>query len=87
MIQRYLTAAALGGVVTFGLFFMMQELIAMGDARLDDQKRGKVIDFVRLKKDQNLQTKEKKKPEKEFWYWKISRKPLKGPKRSPMMIC
>ena len=65
MIQRYLIAAALGGVVTFGLFFMMQELIAMGDARLDDQKRGKVIDFVRLKKDQNLQTKEKKKPEKE----------------------
>lgn len=65
MIQRYLVAATLGGIVTFGLFFMMQALIAMGDARLDDAKRGKVIDFVRLKKDQNLQTKEKKKPEKE----------------------
>lgn len=65
MIQRYLVAATLGGIVTFGLFFMMQALIAMGDARLDDNKRGKVIDFVRLKKDQNLQTKEKKKPEKE----------------------
>lgn len=65
MIQRYLVAATLGGIVTFGLFFMMQALIAIGDARLDDAKRSKVIDFVRLKKDQNLQTKEKKKPEKE----------------------
>ena len=65
MFQRYLVAATLGGIVTFGLFFMMQALIAIGDARLDDAKRGKVIDFVRLKKDQNLQTKEKKKPEKE----------------------
>jgi protein TonB len=65
MIQRYLGAAILGGIVTFGLFFMMQALIAIGDNRLVDEKRGKVIDFVRLKKDQNLQTKEKKKPEKE----------------------
>jgi protein TonB len=65
MIQRYLVAAVLGGIVTFGLFFIMQALIAIGDARVDKSDRGKVIDFVRLKKDQDLQTKDKKKPEKE----------------------
>ena len=65
MIPRYIAAALVGGVITFGLFFIMQELIAMADARPDNARKGKVIDFVRLKKDQNLQTKEKKKPEKE----------------------
>ena len=65
MIPRYIVAALAGGVVTFGLFFLMQELIAMGDARPDDAKKGKVIDFVRLKKEQSLKTKDKKKPEKQ----------------------
>ena len=39
MIPRYVITAALGGVVTFGLFFLMQYLIAMADARPRIDKR------------------------------------------------
>jgi len=64
MFPRYLLAAVLGGVVTFGLFFLMQQLIAMADARPDTGNKGKVIEFVRLKKDQDLQTKDREVPDK-----------------------
>ena len=64
MIQRYVFSVALGGLITFGLFFMMQQLIAMADARPKDLGKGKVIEFVRLKKDQELQTKDREIPDK-----------------------
>jgi protein TonB len=64
MFPRYLLSAILGGVVTFGLFFVMQRLIAMADARPDDKNKGKVIEFVRLKKDQEVQTKDREVPDK-----------------------
>jgi len=64
MIQRYIAAALLGGIVTFGLFFLMQQLIAMADARPKDTGKGKVIEFVRLKRDQQLQTKDREIPDK-----------------------
>ena len=64
MFPRYLVSAILGGVVTFGLFFVMQGLIAMGDARLDDRNKGSVIEFVRLKKEQELATKDREVPDK-----------------------
>jgi protein TonB len=64
MIPRYLIAAFLAGIITFGLFLMMQQLIAMADARLGDLSKGQVIEFVRLKKDQNLQTKDREIPDK-----------------------
>jgi len=64
MIQRYVIAAALGGLVTFGLFFLMQQLIAMADARPKDTGKGKVIEFVRLKKNQELATKDREVPDK-----------------------
>ena len=63
MIPRYIASAVVGGLVTFGLFFVMQQLIAMGDARPDKAGAGKVIDFVRLKKEQQLAEKDREKPE------------------------
>ncbi|MCA9512694.1 MAG: energy transducer TonB [Myxococcota bacterium] len=65
MIPRYLGTAALGALVTFGLFFVMQALIAMGDNRPDEASHGKVIDFVRLKREEQIAEKEREKPELE----------------------
>jgi protein TonB len=64
MIPRFVISALLGGVVTFGLFFVMQRLIAQADARPDDKGKGKVIEFVRLKKEQTLQSKDREVPDK-----------------------
>jgi protein TonB len=64
VIPRYVVAAVLGGVVTFGLFFLMQRLIAMADARPNDKGKTTSIEFVRLKKEQELQTKDREIPDK-----------------------
>ena len=64
MIPRYLITAVLGGIVTFGLFFLMQRLIAMADARPPDGGKKTSIEFVRLKKDQELQLKDRDIPDK-----------------------
>ena len=64
MVPRYLLSAFFAGIVTFGLFFLMQQLIAMGDSRLDTGGKRKTIEFVRLKKEQTLQTKEPERPNK-----------------------
>ena len=61
--MRYLYSIALSALVTFGLFWVMQALITMGDARLDESK-GRVIEFVRLKKDTDISEKKRKKPDK-----------------------
>jgi len=61
--MRYLISIALAAIVTFGLFWVMQALIAMGDARLDESK-GRVIEFVRLKKETEVAEKKRKKPQK-----------------------
>ncbi len=64
MFPRYVITAVLGGVVTFGLFFLMQSLIAMADARPKDRGKSTSIEFVRLKKDSELQTKDREIPDK-----------------------
>ena len=61
--MRYLISIALSALVTFGLFWVMQALIAMGDARIDESK-GRVIEFVRLKKETDISEKKRKKPDK-----------------------
>ncbi len=61
---RHVTAAALSIFVTFGLFYLMHTLIAMGEMTLDEKSRT-LIDFVRLKKDSEAQQKERKLPDKE----------------------
>ena len=65
MIPRYLIAIVLASVVTFGLFFLMQRLIAQADGRPSDRAKNPSIEFVRLKQDQELQTKDRKIPDKD----------------------
>ncbi len=60
MATRYLLGVGLGSVVTFLLFFLMQAVIATDEARLDEGAKGKLLDFVRLEEDQELQTKQRK---------------------------
>ena len=61
---RHLTAGFFAIIVTFGLFYLMQALILGKDTKLGEAS-GTMIDFVRLKKDTELETKKRKMPEKE----------------------
>ena len=49
-----------GAVVTLGLFYLMQYLIQGADSALTDDKIGNLVDFVRVKQDQQLETKQRK---------------------------
>ncbi|MBK89233.1 MAG: protein TonB [Gammaproteobacteria bacterium] len=60
MATRYFASFGLGLVITFVLFFLMQAVIATDEARLDEGAKGKLLDFVRLEEDQELQTKQRK---------------------------
>ncbi|MEE8314007.1 MAG: energy transducer TonB [Myxococcota bacterium] len=64
MIRRYLPSVVLGGIVTFGLFFLMQSLIAYGSAGDQDEVVGTVIDFVMLDEESETQTKRRRAPRK-----------------------
>ncbi len=65
MIRRYLAAAGAAAVVTTGLFLLMQSLISMGGSALSDPLAGQVIEFIRLKKDSELELKKREMPEKQ----------------------
>ena len=60
---RHLIAGFLAILVTFGLFYLMQALILGEDMKLGEAG-GHMIDFVRLKKDTELETKKRKMPDK-----------------------
>jgi protein TonB len=63
MTIRHLTAASVALGVTFALFYIMQALILGQDAKLN-ATTGNIIEFVRLKKESELETKKRKMPEK-----------------------
>ncbi|MFT4940389.1 MAG: protein TonB [Paraglaciecola sp.] len=58
--SRYLIAIILATIVTLGLFFLMQSLIKSGGSALTDAPKGSVLDFVRVKKDESVQKKDRK---------------------------
>lgn len=60
---RHLTAGFFAIIVTFGLFYLMQALILGKDTKLGEAS-GTMIDFVRLKKDSDVETKKRKMPDK-----------------------
>ncbi len=60
---RHLTAAVLAIFVTFGLFYLMQALILGKDMKLDEAS-GTMVDFIRLKKESEVETKKRKMPDK-----------------------
>ncbi len=61
---RRAISAVLALFVTFGLFYLMQALITKAAGKLEDPT-GSMVDFVRLKKDSDLELKKRKLPEKE----------------------
>jgi len=63
--QRYLIAFFLAATITFGLFWLMQFLISMNIDEYDKSKRGRLIEFVRLKRESELELKKRKLPEKQ----------------------
>ena len=58
MAVRLLIGLVLGAFVTLGLFWVMQYLIATADRSLDDAKRGALVDFVRVKKNEVIERKQ-----------------------------
>ena len=62
MLARYGIGVGLGAIVTFVLFLLMQALIKSDKSPFTDAPIGKIVDFVRLEDDQDLEIK-KRKPE------------------------
>ena len=60
---RFPVAFIVAFAVTFGLFWVMQALIGVEGA-LDDEASRRVVDFVRLKRDSETETKKRKLPDK-----------------------
>lgn len=63
MIARYGIAISIGVAVTFGLLFLMQLMIATGRGALTEQNQFRIVDFVRVERQELVETK-KDKPEK-----------------------
>jgi len=57
---RLLIALLLSAAITLGLFYLMQSLIQMGGSALTEPPQGNVLDFVRVKKDEAAQKKDRK---------------------------
>jgi len=58
MIQRFAISISTGVVITFALLWLMQVLIATGRSAIVDQRDFKFVDFVRIKKEELLNTDE-----------------------------
>ena len=67
-IKRIAVAGFLSVFTTFGILWVMQILIATGEGAITSKYEGRFVDFVRIKKDESLDTKNakpKKPPEPE----------------------
>jgi len=60
MIARYAFGVVLSFVTTFALFLLMQALIKSDKSPFDEGIHGKIVDFVRLQDDMDIQTKQRK---------------------------
>ncbi len=56
MLGRYIFSIIVGVIVTFSLLFVMQLLIVSGKAALTDPRERTQLDFVRIKRNENLNT-------------------------------
>ena len=61
--SRYVATAGLAFGVTFALFYLMQVLISTSGT-LDTSGRSRAVDFIRLKKEPELEIKKRKLPNK-----------------------
>ena len=60
MAVRYVFGVGLGLLTTFVLFLLMQALIKSDKNPLEDGVQGKIVDFVRLQDDEQIETKQRK---------------------------
>ena len=60
MVVRYAIGLALGAVITFALFYLMQWLILTDQISINDDDSGRILDFVRDEEEQELQTRDRK---------------------------
>jgi len=60
MIGRYVLGVVLGATATFFLFLLMQALIKSDRSPFDDQVTGRLVDFVRLQEDVDVQVRQRK---------------------------
>ena len=75
---RYLSALLLGVIVTLGLFFLMQALIDSGEQGFHSSSEGQMMEFIRIKDDESLSFKDRRKP--------VKPKPPKEPPPPPKLI-
>ena len=61
--SRYAAAIGIGASVTFGLLFIMQYMIASGQNAIGDEGAFRIVDFVRVERNEVIETK-KEKPDK-----------------------
>ncbi len=64
MLLRYVLGGAVAAGITFAVFFVMQALISSNGGPLEDKGAGKLIDFVRLKRESEMELKKRKMPDK-----------------------
>jgi protein TonB len=64
MTQRYAACAGLAAMVTAGIFVLMQTLIAGRTARLAKVDGGRIVEFVRLKRESATETKKRELPDR-----------------------
>jgi len=76
--SRFLASLLLGVAVTLVLFFIMQALIDSGDQGYRSDSDGQIMEFVRIKDDESLSLKDRRKPKKP--------EPPKEPPPPPKMI-
>lgn len=62
--MRRIVSVALAAVVAFALFWLMHYLILAGGDKRHESQSYNTVDFVRLKRDERLETKTRTKPEK-----------------------
>jgi len=62
--MRYLSAMILGVIISLSLFFLMQALIDSGEQDYRASNEGQIMEFIRIKDDENLSFKDRVKPKK-----------------------
>ena len=58
MIGRYAFAIVTGTLVTLSLLFIMHLLIEFGESAITEEREGHTLDFVRIKRNENLNTRD-----------------------------
>jgi periplasmic protein TonB len=63
MAMRYFISILIASGVTFGLFWIMQALVASGNMQLDESDTGKILDMVRVDRNEEI-IREDRRPER-----------------------